>query len=196
MSELLSNIDLQLFHWINSGLKNSFFDFIMPLLREKSNWIPFYAILFLFVFRNFSKEKSIAIILAAILTVGISDTLSSKVIKPIIERPRPCHIMEKEINLLIHCGGGYSFTSSHATNHFAIGTFLGLVFFPFIKKRSLILFWIWAGIISFAQIYVGVHYPFDILCGGILGILIGGSVYRLMNYSLEKYLKKKKKERV
>ncbi len=161
----------------------------MPILREKRNWIPLYVILFALIFHQFKKRNGILIVLCALLTVGMSDILSSKIIKPTIERPRPCHTLEdgKGLNLLVNCGGGYSFTSSHATNHFAIGTFLGLVLLP-LFKYGFPLFMAWAGSISYAQVYVGVHYPFDVFCGGILGIIIGYFIFRLLRILENKYI--------
>ena len=99
----------------------------MPFLREKRNWIPLYILCTLLFFYKFEVKKALLYIVFAVITIGASDTISSKIIKPLAERPRPCHTYKQGegLNLMIHCGGGYSFTSSHATNHFAIGTFLG-----------------------------------------------------------------------
>ncbi len=165
--------DEQLFHFFNQQCQNIFFDTIMPFIRNKKNWIPLYIFLSIFFIYKFQWKKGIIIILMTILTVGVSDTISSKIIKPQVERPRPCHDNNNVTpHLLISCGGGYSFTSSHATNHFAIATFLGLILLPF-SRIIFYLFLLWATAISFAQIYVGVHYPLDVFCGGILGSMIG-----------------------
>ncbi len=181
MLEFLYQIDFTFFQFINTELKNDFFDIIMPFLREKRNWIPLYILIAILLFYKFSYKKAILYILFSLATIGVSDTLSSKIIKPSFERPRPCHLLEdqKGLHLMIPCGGGYSFTSSHATNHFAIGTFLGFILLP-LFKRSLGLFLAWAGSISFAQVYVGVHYPFDVICGGILGFIIGYLLYNIV----------------
>ncbi len=153
----------------------------MPLLREKKNWIPLYVFLAFLLFKKWENKKAFLILIFAFLTIGVSDMTSSKIIKPFVERPRPCHTFEegKDLRLLVNCGGGYSFTSSHATNHFAIGTFLGLIFLTY-YERSLFFFLAWAGVISFAQVYVGVHYPLDVFFGGLLGVGIGYSLYRLL----------------
>jgi undecaprenyl-diphosphatase len=114
-------------------------------------------------------------LLFAILTIGLSDFTSSVLIKENIQRIRPCNdpVFKKQVFLRAPCGSGYSFTSSHATNHFALATFIILGLGTFIRKwRYLILFW--AISIGFAQIYVGVHYPLDVLVGFLLGALIGG----------------------
>ena len=76
------------------------------------------------------------------------------------------------MELRVHCGGGYSFTSSHATNHFALATFLVIILGPFFKWIRIPIF-LWAASIAFGQVYVGVHYPLDVLAGSIVGILLG-----------------------
>ena len=115
------------------------------------------------------------------LTVTISDTVSSKIIKKSVQRTRPCNdtnrLLEQghEVKLLVPCGSGYSFPSSHATNHFAVAVFVIFTFAAHKKwsKWGLIA---WASSIALGQVYVGVHYPLDIICGGVLGSIIGWRV--------------------
>lgn len=125
-------------------------------------------------------------VLFALLTIGISDTVSSQWIKKNVKRPRPCNdeVIANEVLLRIKCGGGYSFTSSHATNHAAIALFL---FFVFKYERRLwrYLLILWAITIGIAQIYVGVHYPGDVGVGLIIGSLIGW----LMSLSFQRLFK-------
>lgn len=172
MTEILQ-LDQSLFFFINDGLQNSFFDAVLPWLRNKYFWIPLYVFLFFFLFLNF-KKKGLILILGLIFSVGIADITSSHFIKKSVKRVRPCNDFEinEEVRTLVRCGGGYSFTSSHAANHFAIATFLILTLGQVFRRIKLPLFF-WALFISFAQIYVGVHYPLDILCGAILGVLCG-----------------------
>lgn len=187
--EQLLHLDYQLFQIINQEWTNDFLDVILPFLREKKNWIPLYIIIAFLLIYKYQWKRGLFAILLAISTIGISDILSSKIIKPSIERPRPCHDNSavKNSRLLIDCGGGYSFTSSHATNHFAIATFLGLVLLP-LFRFSFPLFLAWAGSISYAQVYVGVHYPLDVISGGIIGFLIGYTIYQFYSFILHKYL--------
>lgn len=183
--ELLSKIDGYIFSLINQGLSNELFDFFIPWFREKLFWVPLYVFLVVFTFLKF-KKKGYIIILSAILCLMISDQLSSKIIKPAVKRERPCNNPEftNQIHILAPCRNSYSFTSSHATNHFAIGTFFTLLFSTFSKWfKSL---YIWASLVCFSQVYVGLHYPFDVLVGGVLGFLIGF----LMQYFLKKYFLK------
>lgn len=181
--EFILQLDHELFRLINQDWNNIFFDTVMPFLRNKKNWIPLYIILAILLMYSYSWKKGLLAILLCVATIGMSDFLSSKVIKPTIERPRPCHenSMIKDVRLLVGCGGGYSFTSSHATNHFAIATFLGLVLLPLFRFSFPILL-AWAGSISYAQVYVGVHFPLDVISGGIIGFFIGYLFFRIYIY--------------
>ena len=114
------------------------------------------------------------VILYLILTVFITDQLSSSIIKPFFERLRPCKdlVMIEHVRLLIKCGSGYSFTSSHAMNHFGVAFFLGIILWR-LSRWVLPAAFLWAAIVSYAQVYVGVHYPFDVIGGGLIGLIIG-----------------------
>jgi membrane-associated phospholipid phosphatase len=162
-----------LFQIINGQWHNDVLDFVMPWWRDKKFWIPAYLVGAGYLVWKY-KLKSIFFILSIALTIGISDTLSSKVIKKTVKRPRPCRneVLAQDLNLLVHCGGGYSFTSSHATNHFALAVFL-ITLFGWMKKRWKYLLLFWAASIAFGQVYVGVHYPFDVIAGAMLGALVG-----------------------
>ena len=176
MTELL-NWDASVFHLINSDWSNVFFDFLLPLLRDKYFWFPFYIFLISFFLINF-KKQGIYYILAIAITVGLADATSSHLIKKSVKRLRPCKVysQKNEMNLRVRCGSGYSFPSSHAANHFAMAFIL---IFIFNKKywwvKYVLLFWAFS--ISYAQIYVGVHFPVDVMAGGMLGGVIAGLVY-------------------
>ena len=172
--EGLLEIDQAIFFWINHNCSSDAMDRIVPLLRNKYTWIPLYVAILAFVALNFGK-KVWWFLLFSLLTVSLSDTMSSKLVKPTVKRDRPCHTFD-EVKLLIRCGSGYSFTSSHATNHFALGTFFFLSL-GFAMKRWKYLFLLWALVISLSQIYVGVHYPLDILGGAFLGVFCGMLVH-------------------
>jgi len=112
------------------------------------------------------------------MTAGISDVISSRVVKPQFERLRPCRQENMEVVLRARCGSGFSFTSSHASNHFAVAVFFMLTIGR-MYRWSRILWLIWAGMIALGQVYVGVHFPLDVLAGAFLGSLIGLTVYRV-----------------
>lgn len=172
-------IDVAIFHYINHSLSSDFLDFLLVPIRYLKLWIPLYLFVLTFVLFNQVKFHWITIF-TIIAAVGFADIASSHIIKPLVERPRPCHSNSglENVNIRVRCGSGYSFTSSHATNHFAIATIFFLLFRR-IGKKWLWLLFIWAGLISLAQVYVGVHYPIDITCGSILGTMIATFVYKI-----------------
>ena len=169
----LLHFDEQLFQLINGEWHNAFIDGIMPLWRNKLFWIPAYILGLGYLIWKY-KKQAIFFVLAIVLTIGISDTLSSKIIKKTVKRPRPCRTeaLADNLHLLVHCGGGYSFTSSHATNHFALAVFL-ISIFGTMKRKWKFAFLFWAGSIAYGQVYVGVHYPLDVISGAVLGSLVG-----------------------
>lgn len=183
--EVLLRYDEQLFRIINGQWHNEVLDFILPYWRDKKFWFPFYIALMAFIIYRF-RVKGIYLLLALFLTVGIADLVSSKVLKKTVKRVRPCNdpAIQDEVILLVGCGKAYSFTSSHATNHFAIGAFLAMTLGLYYKRWRW-LFYFWAASIAFAQVYVGVHYPLDVIVGAILGLLIAYLVKSLY-FTLEK----------
>lgn len=167
------DFDYQLFTLINGTWHNGVLDAIVPLWRDKLFWTPLYLFLFSFLTINF-KWKGLVVALCLVATMLAADGVSSHLIKKNVKRPRPCHTIELEntIRELVTCGSGYSFTSSHATNHTAIAFFLIFTLGQLFKWARLPLF-LWAFSIGYGQVYVGVHYPLDILGGMLVGFLIG-----------------------
>lgn len=173
MLEWLLYLDYRLFTLINSNWSNTFFDFICPLLRNKYIWLPFYVFLFSFFIINF-KRKGWLIIVFMIVSVTCSDQICSHVLKPAVKRIRPCNqeILAGHVRMLVNCSNSYSFPSSHASNHFAAALFLIALF----SKRRIwliVVLVLWASVISYSQVYVGLHFPLDILAGAIIGSIIG-----------------------
>ena len=170
----LQSFDQSLFVFINRVAMHPVLDTVMPLCRASTFWIPLYLFLVVYVFVNFGK-KGWAWLLFAFLTVLLTDQFSSSIIKNWVQRPRPCAdpLFSNQVRLLLdHCSGGYSFTSSHATNHFGIATFLVVTLGRYFGKWKWLLFF-WAALICYAQVYVGVHYPLDVVFGALLGFVIG-----------------------
>ena len=176
MTHLL-HLDDSLFQIINLGCQNTFFDWLMPLLRNKYVWYPAYLFLFSFLLANFRK-KGLLLVLAFAAAVSVSDFTSSQLLKKNIGRLRPCKVFERpaEIHLLVPCGSGYSFPSSHASNHFAMAVFLCLTLGKIYRRIRLPLL-LWAVAVAFAQVYVGVHFPLDVVAGGFWGTGIGFLIY-------------------
>lgn len=173
MIETLAEWDLNVFFAIHHGWRGEFTDLILPLCRNKYFWVPLYIFFFSFLTLNFGK-RGFYLILYVLLGVILTDQLSSQIIKPLVGRDRPCKeiTLIDEVEALVRCGSGKSFPSSHAANHFGIAMILGLALF----RRWPKLIWImvsWATLISLAQVFVGVHYPSDILFGALIGVLVG-----------------------
>ena len=173
MFDQLLQLDHQLFLEINQRFANPFFDWIMPLFRNRYFWAPLYLFLIVFLVKNYNKYGWICIIFL-LITFAISDFVSASMVKPLFERLRPCNApdFKEEVRSLISCGSGFSFPSSHATNHFAIAVFLIIVFYHR-WKPILPLALGWAFCVAFAQVYVGVHFPIDVTTGALLGSLVG-----------------------
>jgi membrane-associated phospholipid phosphatase len=171
--EQLINWDVSVFNLINQQWVNPMFDAFLPVVRNKYFWSPLYLFIIVFLIQNF-KWKGLWIVVFVLAAFAISDSLSSHIIKPWIGRLRPCNdpSLIDQVRLLVGCGSGFSFTSSHATNHFAIAFFfISLFIYRFKWLIPVAIFW--AGMVSYAQIYVGVHFPIDIICGTLLGSVIG-----------------------
>ncbi len=165
-------LDSHLFTLINSRWHTAFSDTWIPFLREKENWIPLYIGIIFWIIYKMGRAGWIIVLMAG-LCAGASDVVSSRVIKPLVQRERPCQdqIFRNEVRLLVPCGSGYSFTSSHAANHFALAMYLILIWGN--RRKGIIApLLLWAFSIAYAQVYVGVHYPADVAAGGLLGCLI------------------------
>lgn len=165
--------DQHLFGLLNGQWHNPVFDSLIPLFRNKYFWIPCYVFLLAFIIKNFPKT-SWKYILLILLTIVLTDQLSSAVLKPWIDRCRPCNLepFNEQVRLIVKCGSGRSFVSSHAANHFGLATILSVLFGKYFNRLTLGLL-CWAGIISYGQVYVGVHFPLDIFCGALLGVFCG-----------------------
>jgi membrane-associated phospholipid phosphatase len=167
-------LDQSLFEKINGDWANPFFDAVMPFLRNSLSWVPLYLFLLVFVLMNF-KVKGIWWAVLFLSTIALTDMTGTYVFKHEFERLRPCSDPDfaDHVRLLLkHCAGGYSFTSNHAANHFGMAAFFFVTFRHSLKKWA----WIglvWAAAIAYAQVYVGVHYPLDVICGALLGLAFG-----------------------
>jgi membrane-associated phospholipid phosphatase len=166
--------DKRLFLQLNSGWTNPVFDLVLPYFRDPVFWAPLYLLMVSFMLLNWGK-KGLWWSIAFLCTLAITDLVGAKVFKEGFERLRPCSdpMFFQQVRLLVkHCSGGYSFTSNHAANHFGMATFIAITMYPTFK-RWIYLFYLWAFFIGYAQVYVGVHYPIDVLGGGVLGSMAG-----------------------
>jgi undecaprenyl-diphosphatase len=169
----LIQFDHWLFSKINQQWTNSFFDALLPFLRQSEIWLPFYLFLLVFITMNFGK-KGWFWAFTLIMTGIISDLASSSLVKQFIFRYRPCRdpSLADQVRILVnYCPQSSGFTSSHACNHFAVAVFIFLTLRQTSRWWALVFFWALA--ICYAQVYVGVHFPLDILGGAVLGSGIG-----------------------
>ncbi len=170
----LQQLDTEWFLQIHRGMANPFFDWLMPLVRNKYFWSPLYLFIIVFCIRQYGKTGYFMIV-GLLATFALGDLTASKIIKPAVERIRPCNdpALQDQLIRRVVCGSGYSFPSAHATNHFGLAVFIIGLFYR--KWKAILPIGLsWAALISFAQLYVGVHYPIDIFVGLLLGTLLGG----------------------
>ncbi|MBI1803469.1 MAG: phosphatase PAP2 family protein [Ignavibacteriae bacterium] len=171
MIDFLYGIDKTVFYFCNQTLANPVSDVFMPFLTDlNQHWYGltlFAALWLLLIWKGGRKGQIVGLLLIPLITM--SDQLSSSIVKHIVARPRPCHDIDgipflSNIHMLVPCGSGYSFPSSHAVNNFAVATFLSYYY----RKWSWAVF-IFAGLVGCSRIAVGVHYPSDVLGGGMIG---------------------------
>lgn len=191
MFEKILELDAALLLFFNH-LNNPLFDFIFYWISYKWLWVPFYGYLAWFLFKRKREHFYLLLVLVAVL-ITMSDQISSSIIKDSVMRLRPCHdpLIASEIHTVYgYCGGKYGFVSSHAANSFAIATFLIVLFRQRYPALSRVLI-IWAATVSFSRIYLGVHYPGDIIGGALLGSILGiamGKTFRfyMINFAAVK----------
>ena len=162
MLEFILEIDTALFYFINVTLANPFFDWFMPFITEKKHWFPVWGILIIGLLWKGGKKGRIAVVLI-IPVIFLSDQLSAHVLKPLIARQRPC-VTLPDVYMLVDIKRSLSFPSAHAANFFAVATYFNY-WYP--KYR-----WIYFGaafFVALSRVSIGVHYPLDIIAGGILG---------------------------
>ncbi|QKG80969.1 phosphatase PAP2 family protein [Tenuifilum thalassicum] len=190
MIEYLAKLDTELFLLLN-GLHSTFWDSVMLFASGKLTWLPLYLLLIFFIARKY-KWNTLWWLLAIAFVVLLADQISVHFFKNVFLRLRPCH--NPDLSGLIHlvgrCGGKYGFVSSHAANTFGVAVFLSLLYKSRWASVGLIA---WAAFVSYSRIYLGVHYPGDVLCGALLGSLIGSLVWKVSSSSITKQISKTKK---
>lgn len=175
MIETFKTMDELLFLWLNS-FHSDWLDPIVYQLTKTITWTPLYLFLFYKIYRK-DPKNSLWVFIGLALTILFADQFTSGFMKPYFERLRPCKDDRwvDQIHNYGSCGGLYGFVSSHAANTFAVAMFLNIK----MRKKLPYLKWLflWASLVSYTRIYLGVHYPLDIFLGGIIGIIIGTLVW-------------------
>ncbi len=192
MIDKLINFDVQLFLFLND-LRNPFFDFVFWWATNPVVWMPVYIILLYLVIKAYRWQAIFVLVFTAI-SITLTDQSSVHLFKDVFMRLRPCHNPEilMQVNIINgYCGGDYGFVSSHAANYFGLATFLSVIFFKKIRFFVPLIF-MWAAIIAYSRLYLGVHYPADLFCGAVLGVLIGFLIGLLFHLFSSKVLSRKR----
>ena len=179
MLETLNQLDQELLLFLNS-LNSPFFDSFMFLISGKLVWAVFYLAIIVQIYRSYGWKNCLYLVVSIAVVISLCDQMASGFLKPTFQRFRPSH--SPEIANLVHIvngytGGKYGFASSHAANVFGLATFCSLLFSN--RKLSLFLF-SWAALVSYSRIYLGVHYPGDIIVGTAIGLFFGYLVFKIL----------------
>lgn len=179
MIKYFSQLDHELFEWIQMHMRNSFLDPILLAARDKLFWIPLYIILISWVGFKFGRQAW-KLFLLILITIIVTDQMNSTLLKKLVRRDRPCNevYFKDQFVPVLPCSGGYSFPSSHATNHMGIAIMIILTCGRYLGPFKW-LFLVWALLIGFSQIYVGVHFPIDIAVGFLEGALLAYTIYSM-----------------
>lgn len=187
MIDWLIELDHHLFSFLNE-ITAPWMDPIQSWISNKYVWIPFYLLLLLGAFKLY--KKKVWLVVVFIIAVIAASDQTSQAFKYGFKRYRPCRgestHMPKPNLVDNQCGGKYSFFSAHAANSFGIATFVGSILIPLLSWARIALL-IWALIVSYSRIYLGVHYPADITLGAIFGVLYGCLFYRLFVYTIKRF---------
>lgn len=180
MIEFLTNIDTNIFLLFN-GVHCEFFDSFMKLFSGRFIWVPMYAALFYILLKMFTPRQAIIMLVTVGLVITLSDQICATLIRPYVQRLRPSNL-ENPLSVFVHIvdghrGGSYGFPSCHAANSFALAVFMSLVLR---SRRFVNAIMAWAIVNSYSRIYLGVHYPGDLLVGAAIGSMIAWGCYRTM----------------
>jgi undecaprenyl-diphosphatase len=178
MIEFLYSIDVAVFRFLNAGLSSTIGDQLWPLITDYDKIltvrIVLVAVWLWLMIKGGKRGRTAGLLL--VLVIVCSDQLGSSVVKPLVQRLRPCHVVDgvaivPDVHLIVNCGGGKSFPSSHAVNNFAVATMFALYY-----RRIRYAVFGWAALVALSRVFVGVHYPSDVLGGALIGALLGWGI--------------------
>ena len=186
MIEQLLQYDERLFVYLNS-LGSSSFDGFWLLVTNKLTFIPLYAFLLFLIFKKLGWKTALVVLLLVSLMITVTDQMSN-LFKSLFERPRPCRVphLEEIIRFIAPRCGKYGYFSAHAASSMALAVFIGLLLKKHFPKLVFILLF-WSALVSYSRIYVGVHYPLDIITGMCIGGITGWVFYKIEQFFTHKY---------
>lgn len=188
MSEFLYSTDLVVFYFFNHSLSFPILDKFFSIITSVNNWFITYVILLGLTWKYGGKRGKIAVIVTLVM-IAITDQTGYRLLKEFFARPRPCDVL-KDVITPLGCTGTYSFPSNHALNNFAAATY-----FSFLFPQFRVILFIAATLIAISRVYLGLHYPSDIIGGAIIGIIFGYIFSELVFFIESKFnLKNKKAE--
>ncbi len=188
MIDQLLEYDTELFLFLNN-LGSTTWDTLWLIITDKLTFIPLYALLLFLLYKKFGAKSLIIFVVVVALMITFTDQITN-VFKRGFERPRPCGeygLIDQMRFIAVRCGK-YGFFSGHSSNSMAAAVFAGLMLKPYYKHLIFILLF-WSAIVAYSRIYVGVHYPLDIVCGLTFGAISGFIFYKLAKYLLNRYIK-------
>ena len=187
MIEQLLEYDTELFLFLNN-LGSQTWDTLWLKITHKLTFIPLYALLLFLLYKKFGLKILLIFTIVVVLMITFTDQITN-VFKREFERPRPCgeaHLIDQIRFIAVRCGK-YGFFSGHSSNSMAAAVFAGLLLRPYFKNLIFILLF-WSVVVAYSRIYVGVHYPLDIVCGLTFGAISGYLFYKLSQFFLKKFI--------
>jgi len=171
--ETLLQLDRELFTFIQTELSSEKIDWLFIVLRNAITWIPLYLFVLYWILKK-HRQFAWQFIFLTLVVFAVTDFTSATILKPIFMRVRPCYDTELSIKVrdLVGCGGRYGLPSSHASNHFGMASFWFFTI-SWMSNRKWWWLWLWGLLIGYSQVYVGKHFPGDIIIGALLGTLVG-----------------------
>jgi undecaprenyl-diphosphatase len=183
MIEKLLALDTQLFIYLN-GLGSETYDGLWLIITKQTNWIPFFLLLFYFIYKKLGIKQTGYLLLFVAFLVLATDQITN-LFKYTVQRARPCNNPDiNSIIRIVQVRHSFSFFSGHAANTMAVTTFLYFIFKKQFKFLGLL--FLWPLIFAYSRIYLGLHYPLDILSGYLCGFITGFLMYRAYQWALEK----------